>query len=199
MNGLGASDAAAVMGLSPWRSNLQLWLEKTGQSEAPSLDGNEAVELGRNLEEPVREIFRIKHPEYELEYYPYDMLFQPDRPWLFATLDGELMEKATGRHGIYEGKTARCGKRTEWAQWRGQVPAHYFCQVCHQMLATGADFAWLATFLLNLEGDACEYREYYFERSDHVDDISVVEAKEIKFWGYVQRREMPPIVLNGLM
>lgn len=196
--GLGASDAASVMGLSPWRSNLQLWLEKTGQAQGLELDGNEAVELGKSLESPVRQIFAVKHPEYEVEYYPYDILYQPERPWLFATLDGELLEKATGRHGIYEGKSSRCGKRSDWAKWRGQVPSYYFCQVCHQMLATGADFAWLAAFLLNLEGDACEYREYYFERSEHTDDIELVLEREIRFMGYVQSNEMPPIVLNGL-
>ena len=196
--GLGGSDAAAALGLSPWKSNLQLWLEKTNQRPAPDLSGNAAVELGHDLEAPVRAIFAAKHPEYTVENYPYDILYLQDRPWLFSTLDGELTEKKTGRRGIYEGKTATCGKKSDWAHWRGRVPMHYYCQILHQMLSTGWDFAWLAALLMNLEGDVCEYREYYFSREDAKEDLKMVLDGEEKFYSFVRSGQMPPIVLNGI-
>ena len=31
--GIGGSDAASVLGISPWKSNVQLWEEKTGIAE----------------------------------------------------------------------------------------------------------------------------------------------------------------------
>lgn len=195
-NGLGASDAAAVMGLSPWCSNLQLWLEKTGQAESGDISAKESVALGISLEGPVREIFRIKHPEYELEHHAFDILYQPERPWLTATLDGELRHRETGARGVYEGKTSTISRRGDWQKWNGRVPDNYYCQVCHQMLATGWDFVWLVAFLLNLEGDRCEYREYLFLREDCREDMEAILEPEEKFWDKVLRREMPPMRLN---
>lgn len=41
--GIGGSDAAAIVGLSKWKSPYQLWLEKTGQVEAEDISDKEVV------------------------------------------------------------------------------------------------------------------------------------------------------------
>ena len=104
--GIGGSEAAAAIGRSPWKTALTLWKEKTGAQAAPDLSGNEAVELGRRMEPAIRDFFMAQYPGYELYYGAYDILYQSDRPWLFATLDGELTETDTGRKGILEIKTS---------------------------------------------------------------------------------------------
>ena len=43
-NGIGASDAPAALGISPFKSRGDLWAEKTGLVEPPDLSDNEAVE-----------------------------------------------------------------------------------------------------------------------------------------------------------
>ena len=93
--GIGGSEAAAAIGRSPWKTALTLWKEKTGAQAAPDLGGNEAVELGRRMEPAIRDFFMAQYPGYELYYGAYDILYQSDRPWLFATLDGELTETDT--------------------------------------------------------------------------------------------------------
>lgn len=47
--GIGGSEAAAALGLNPWKSQFQLWLEKTGVVEAEDLTNNEFVYWGRCL------------------------------------------------------------------------------------------------------------------------------------------------------
>lgn len=195
--GIGASDAAAILGLSPWKSNLQLWLEKTGQRTTAEITGNEAIDLGNRLEPNVRQIFKAKHfNDLHVAYYPYDILYQSERPWLRATLDGEITEIATGRRGIYEGKTATCIKRSDWGKWQNGIPQNYLVQCLWQMLATDAEFVYLVAFLMNKEGDRCEYREYLLEREEHLEDLNFVLEEGQKFWKYVETKQMPPMVLK---
>ena len=54
---IGGSDIAAVMGMSRWKTPLTLWLEKTGEIESTTNSNNEAVELGRELEDFVAKKF----------------------------------------------------------------------------------------------------------------------------------------------
>ena len=51
LHGIGGSDAAAALGLNPWRSNLDLWEIKTGRKAAPDISDNERVRYGQNAEE----------------------------------------------------------------------------------------------------------------------------------------------------
>ena len=55
--GIGGSDAAAVIGLSRWKSPFQVWLEKTGQTEPDDLSNNEYVYWGTVLEQAVADRF----------------------------------------------------------------------------------------------------------------------------------------------
>jgi predicted phage-related endonuclease len=43
---IGGSDAAAALGLSPWKTNVDLWEEKTGRKPAPDISNNAAVHCG---------------------------------------------------------------------------------------------------------------------------------------------------------
>lgn len=195
--GLGASDAAAALGLSPWKTNIALWFEKTGQAPAPDLSDNEAVRLGHLLEAPLRDIFAAEHPEYEVEHHPYDILYRSDRPWLRATLDGELFEKSTGRRGVLEIKTSALSSAREWAQWRDKVPTHYYCQVLWQGLATGYDFAWLFAKLKGLDGNS-SLRAYFFDFAARGEDLEWVLQGGEKCWKHIEDKTMPSMILNGL-
>ncbi len=101
--GIGGSEAAACVGLSPWKTPLELWKEKTGVISEKDLSDKESVSRGVRLEPALRELYRALHPEYNVEYYKYDLLFQSERPWLFATLDGEIVTE-DGTRGISKSK-----------------------------------------------------------------------------------------------
>ena len=195
-HGIGGSEAAAAIGMSPWKTPLTLWKEKIGTAKAQDLSSNAAVEQGKRMEPAIRAFFMAQHPEYELYYGAFDILYQSDRPWLFATLDGELTETATGRKGVLEIKTSTIQKSLDWEKWRDQVPQGYFTQVCHQMLATGYDFAILYAALYDYRGNITFPQPYVFERSDHKGDLEWLLAKETDFWQRVETNTMPAQVLH---
>ena len=50
LHGIGGSDASSVLGLNPWRTNLQLWRIKTGRETAPDISGKSYVQYGSEEE-----------------------------------------------------------------------------------------------------------------------------------------------------
>ena len=191
--GLGGSEAAAIVGLSPWMSATELWQIKTGIKSRKNFS-NEAIEKGIAFEPVLRELFKAKHPEYDIEYHQFDLLYQSERPWLFATLDGEIRDNERQRQGILEIKTASPQNKAAWAKWDNATPLSYRAQITHQLLATGYDFATLFAYLFNFEGDMT-IREYNFERERMVDDMDWLLEKETAFWHKVQTRQQPDTVL----
>lgn len=190
---LGASEAGAVCGLG-FMSPVELWKLKTGMAKPKDLSGNQNVIYGNWAEDGLRTLFMAKHPELYLDYHPYDFLYQTERPWLRATLDGELTD-ITGSRGILEIKTASCVKRAEWDAWRNRIPDGYLCQVSHQFLATGFDFAYVFAELMAQDGHS-ELRTYYFRREDMEENLEYVLAEEEKFWSCVVTKTIPPVPLR---
>ena len=194
--GIGASEAAAAVGMSPWQSPIELWKLKSGLAQPKDLSDNPAVIQGNRMEPAIRDFFMAIHTEYSLEYHPYDLLFQKERPWLFATLDGELTDQ-DGRRGILEIKTATPNGKAGWDKWaNGNLPQNYYIQTLHQMLATGFDFVRLYAALYSINGDIT-MREYEIERDDAQEDMEWLLEQEAEFWGKVQNGVMPamPLIL----
>lgn len=193
--GIGASEAAAVVGMSKWMSATELWRLKTGRAEDKDLSGNESVQKGVRLEDSIREFFKALRPEYSVEHHAYDMVFQKGRSWLFATLDGELTNK-DGKNGILEIKTATPTSKEAWEAWNGRVPDNYYCQILHQMLATGYDYAVLVAALFDKDENV-EIRFYEFDREDCQADLDWLLGEETYFWeNYVLKDRMPPVSIK---
>lgn len=198
LNGIGASEASAVIGCNPYMTNVDLWMLKTGRKVAPDISSNAHVAYGHNAEGPIRELFALDYPQYSVSYGgAFDMVHNPEHPWLFATLDGRLEENETGRRGILEIKTTEILRSMAREKWRDGVPQNYYVQLCHQLLATGWEFAVLHAQLKRVwDGEVkTERRSYFVERAEIQDDLDYLLEKEIEFWGYVQRDEMPPLLL----
>lgn len=194
IRGIGASEAAAAIGLSKWCSPIELWREKTGKAPPKDLSGVDYVELGTKTERPMRELFTVLHPEYKVEHFPFDILYQRHRPEYFATLDGELTDLATGDRGILEIKKFEIQKSSDWQEWKDKIPNYYFCQILHQFHATGFSFAWMFALLLKRDGDG-ELRQYYFPRELYEPDIDALIDEEEQFIGYVRSGRVPPTPL----
>lgn len=190
-NHIGGSDCAAILGVSKWRSNVDLYREKVGSLKR--FVTNDAIELGKRAEPALRDLYAAYNPQMSVEYYQYTIIFQEQYPFIASTLDGELTDE-NGRKGILEIKTAAVSRKSQWECWNKRIPNHYLTQVLHQMISTGYEFADLYACLTGLDGESV-IRTYRFERSDYVDDISFLIEKETEFWGYVQRKQIPPLVL----
>lgn len=191
---IGASEAGAILGVG-FISKIDLWKIKTGRAQPKDLSGNEAVAYGNRAEDALRQLFMAKHPELSLDYRPYDFVYQSERPWLRATLDGELTDIATGARGILEIKTTSCLSRADWAKWNGRVPDGYYSQLVHQFLATGFSFAYLFAELMGKDGNS-SLREYLFLRETMQEDMDFLLGEEETFWRCVETDKIPPVPLR---
>ena len=192
--GIGASEAAAIVGLSPWMTTTELWELKTGRKTETDKSDDEFISQGIRLEPALREVFQAIHPEYKVEYHQYDMLCQSDRPWLFATLDGEITDDYL-RKGVLEIKTATPNGKAGWDKWNNQIPDYYFVQTLHQLLATGYDFVIVYAALFSNEGNVF-LREYTIDRSDYEEDMAWLLGKEEAFWKSVEGKSAPPLLIT---
>ena len=195
--GIGGSDAACILGLNPWKTNVQLWEEKTGFSEPEDISDKPAVIYGKQAEAPIRSLFLLDHPEYSSTYDQYGLIANdPQRPWLFATLDGELFDWQKNP-GVLEVKTTEIKRSQDWAKWDNRVPNNYYIQILHQLLATGYGFAWLVAQIKWHKGDMMQktIREYHFERADLLDDLQYLRDAEDKFWWHVENKVRPALIL----
>lgn len=199
--GIGGSDAAAVLGLSPWKKNTDVWKEKMGLIK-PSFETNKRMEEGTLAEEPITRLFAVEHSDiYEVIDYK-DTVFK--RGYQIASVDGGLIEKATGRKGGLEIKHTEPLSRKAWEEWDDKIPMYYFCQILHYLSVTGWDFyilkARFKSYSLDENGDkvlVITEREYKFERQEEEKEgnIEFLEKGERDFWRYVLAKRAPPLKL----
>lgn len=197
-SGLGASDAGTVLGINPWKSNVDLWAEKTGLKEAEDISDKPYVKYGHDAEPHIRALFALDHPELEVTYEsPYKIIRNDEHRWMFCTPDGELRD-SEGNHGGLEIKTTEIMHSRQWAEWNDRIPDQYYCQVLHQMLATGWKYVWLRAqikYTTRSGEKRAEMREYYISREEHQEDMKALLEAEIAFWEHVQKKECPALLL----
>lgn len=141
--GIGGSDAATVWGLNKYKTNVRLWEEKTGKREAEDISDKPCIIYGTQMESILRDSFKIKHPEFEVSYQENTVIKHPKYPFLFASLDGQLVNKESGEMGILEIKTSDVNKSRHYEDWKGKIPDNYYLQCLHYMNVTGYTFVIL--------------------------------------------------------
>jgi len=182
--GIGSSDAAAAVGLNPYKSQLELWLEKTGRDTSlPKLDPNdeESPAYWGNILEPIvathytkRSGHRVRRVNAVLQHP------DPKLPWMLANIDREVIGADDVQ--ILECKTAGInGARL----WKEGVPEYVQLQVMHQLAVTGKQAADVAVLL---GGQHLEIHR--IERDESM--IARLINLERLFWDYVVSDTPPP-------
>ena len=205
LQGIGGSEAAAIIGLSPWCSNTELWKRKTGRVAAPDISDNEAVKYGHAAEGLIRGLFALDYADkYKTEYRGrFDLVRNEKHPFILSTLDGRLTELKTGKKGVLEIKTTAIVRSMQKEKWwkdgKPCIPDQYYCQCLWQMLSGGFDFAVLHAQLKYDYGDGdirSERRTYRFDRDEKQEDIEYLQTEGVKFWEeYVLKDKEPPLIL----
>jgi putative phage-type endonuclease len=135
--GIGASDVAAILGLSPYRSSFEVWAEKMHGSERPATD---AMEWGLRLEDVILEAFGDRRGLYtgarEL------LVRHPETEWAMATIDALAFESP--RDPVFTDAIANIQVKTsnDWQRWE-EIPDHYQLQCTWEMGVTGLDVTFL--------------------------------------------------------
>lgn len=199
---IGGSDASAILGLNPWKSNVDLWFEKTGQIIPEDISSKPYVQFGISAEPIIRELFKLNYPQYKMDYVENWSHVNDSVPWAAASLDGELTEITTGRKGIWECKTTEIVSNMSKEKWSGKIPDNYYCQLLHYLLVReDCDFAHLTALLTWKFQDREIYqqlRNYHIERSDVAEDVLYLATEEKKFWKHVQEGKEPGLILPAL-
>lgn len=161
---IGASDSSAVLGINPWKSNVELWLEKTNPESLLDQPDNLNMRLGRDMEPILRQLFteetglqvrQDNHIRYDDEY-----------PFLSTNLDGRIV----GDKVPLELKTT--------GMWDGMIPDNYFCQLQHQMMVTKSPYIYFAVLVLSNFGKQFIVEKY--ERNERF--IADMRATMVDFW-----------------
>lgn len=195
---LGGSDASAVLGLNPYRNNVEVWQEKTGRITPEDISHKSYVRYGLDAEQYLTALFALDHPQYEVTAnQDYTVIRHPKYRFIAGTLDGSLVERETGRRGVLEIKTTEILNSMHREKWNDKIPDNYFCQCLHYLLATGWDFVILkAQLKTNYDGDIrLNTRHYTIERSEVQEDLDYLLEQEVRFWEYVKKDKKPNLVL----
>ena len=196
---IGGSDAAAVVGMSPYMSNVELWEIKTGRKKQKDISDSPVVVYGTKAEEHLRNLFRLDFPEYLVMYEPNNFVTNPAYPGCHVSLDGRLYDKA-GRLGVLEIKTAEVKSAIQRKKWEDGIPQNYYIQLLHEMAITEAEFAVLCAQLKYCrDGDIWKITKHYkLERADVETDIQILMEVEAAFHECIVNDTPPDLILADI-
>lgn len=175
--GIGGSDASVIMGLNPYKSPYQLWLEKTGQVEPPDLSDNQYVYWGAKNEANIADWFQ---EETGKKVKRLGTLQSMEYPFMLANVDRTVI----GENAGLEIKTAGVSQYRKWKD--DEIPDAYYCQCLHYMAVTGADYWYIAVLL---GGNEALWKKINRNEAD----IAILTEAERAFWDIVQKRTPPAI------
>ncbi len=176
---LGGSDVAPILGISPWRTPLDVYLDKIQPRKEETDPGRlKVLNRGKRMEPYVIDLLA---EETGLEIIRRgERYLDPDLDFIAAEIDAEA---ATGEN--IEIKTVSPFKAREWGEEQSdEIPLHYAAQAMHGMMVTSRE---VCVFGVLIGGD--DFRVYRIERDDVT--IDAIRQKEIEFWSRIQARQAP--------
>ena len=175
--GIGGSDIASILGMSRYKSQFQLWLEKTGQAEAEDLSENEAVYWGTVLEDAVANRFcELTGKKVRRN----GTLADDEYPFMLANVDRMVVGEDAG----LECKTTSGFNGKAWDG--DEVPDAYYLQCQWYMMVTGCK-TWYIACLIG--GNKFVWKEVPRNEAD----IKAIREAAVEFWQKVENMEMPPV------
>lgn len=170
--GIGGSEAAAVMGLSPWKTPYQVWQDKRGLSG--TREETQAMKWGTILEPVIRQQYAeetgriVRLPGH---------LVDEEYPFMLATVDGISEDR------VLEVKTSR--GMSEWGEpGTDEIPMVYLIQVQQYMRVTKLSLADIAVLI-----GGSDFRIYTVEEDKELQEMII--EREMAFWKLVQDNTPP--------
>jgi putative phage-type endonuclease len=169
---IGASDAAVILGLSPYLTKYDLWEQKVLGKIS---EQNSAMSRGAALEPAARECFEKSTGIFVLP----KVVIHSDYEWMMASLDGINFEGTT----IVEIKCPN--KEVHALAEKGIIPPHYMAQIQHQFAVTGA----LKGYYFSYNGERGALVEVFPDQKFIKDMIK----EEEKFYELMVKKEPPAL------
>ena len=190
--GIGGSDVAALLGISPWRTARDLFYDKLNIAVVEDHEDNwVALEMGHLLEPLVAKIFqhRTGYKVYQIK----KMFQHPKYPWMLADVD-YFVELPDGTTAILEIKTTNYNAKDNWwLDGEETIPAYYESQGRHYMAVMDVDRCFFCCLYGNNEQESIirdMQRDLAYE-----DEMIFLEQY---FWeNHVLTRTPPPYTEDG--
>lgn len=175
-SGLGGSEIAPVLGLSPWESRFSLWHRKAGM--VGPVEESPEMEWGKRLEPVILQKYRDAHPE--LDFRTRNGTFAHDqRPWQIANPDLLAADR------VVEAKFSMFGDG--WGDpGTDQVPIYYRTQVLWYLDVLGHQRADICVLI-----GGADYREYVIEYDPA--EAQLLRDAAVEFLDTIARAERPDI------
>lgn len=176
---LGGSDAAAVIGVSPYATPVELWLQKTGRAPKEVIDAaqQKRFDRGHKLEPFIRDmvIDKLRAEGNSVELIACNERYvDPDYPFLSCEIDFELM--LNGEHINCDAKSVSGFARKKWGEVDTEdVPIEYAAQFMHGLMVTGRRTCLVAALRSFDDVDI-----YWTHRDDET--IAAMRPKLVSFW-----------------
>lgn len=179
---IGGSDLGAILGINNFRTELDVYFEKTSEGVAEDTAG-EAAYWGTVLEDVVAQEY-AKRTGFKIEK-PAGLIRHSEYPFIACNLDYWVIDDEGNRH-ILECKTANQMKVTCWGEeGTDQIPESYLYQVAYYAAITGASRVDVAVLI-----GGQDFRIYRYDKDEVKESQLIIAAK--KFWNNHVLAEVPP-------
>lgn len=180
--GIGSSDMAAVLGMSRYRSELDVYLDKIGETPLDSDDAGEAALWGNLLEHVVAVEWADRHG---VAVRRVGTVAHVAHRHMICDLDRMVTGCPDHKRCALEVKTRSAWKADEWKD--GAIPDDVEAQVMHQLAVTGLDAIHVAALV---GGQRLESR-LVARDSDYIGDLLRVGES---FWNGHVTAGVPPTI-----
>lgn len=184
---IGGSDAASILGISPWKSPFMLYQEKIGEYKEEITPAKQKIfNRGHRWEPVVIEMLvdELKDRGHDVHIIDKNGRYiDPEHTFLAAEIDLELLLDGETVNG--EMKTVHPFAAKDWGeQDTDEIPMYYTAQVSHGQMVTRRDKTIVAALI-----GADDLRVHVVERDDEL--IKIIRTKEVEFWERIQRGQAP--------
>jgi putative phage-type endonuclease len=178
---LGGSDAGAILGLSPWRTPYECWLDKTTPPAPPDPKRQKFFTRGKRLEPVVLDMMR---EETGFTVATRNQRYiDSEHDFMACEIDAE-----TDAGENVEIKTVHPFLAKKWGEEdTDEIPPVYTAQAMHGLMVTKRRVCIFGVLI-----GADDLRTYRVERDDEV--IAAMRAREVEFWNYVVTMTPPPLI-----
>ena len=168
---IGASEAGSILGINPYKSAVDVYLEKV--LRVTDFPDNLNMWLGRELEPIIKKRFE-EETGFKVRN-DHKIRVDSEHSFLTTNLDGMVV----GDRVPVEYKAL--------GRWDGEIPDYYFSQVQHQMMVSDSEYAYFVVLLL------AGRKEFIIEKVDRNDEfVASMRSEEVAFWQEHVEKQIPP-------
>ncbi|SEN73264.1 YqaJ viral recombinase family protein [Nitrosomonas marina] len=184
---IGGGDVAAILEVSPWKSQFQLYQEKIGEfQEEITPQKQRLFNRGKRWEPVVIDMLvdELQSLGHDVHILDRNKRYKdPVHNFIAAEIDLELIIDGEEFNG--EMKTVHPFAAKDWGDENtDEIPIYYTAQCLHGQMVVGRNRTIVAALI-----GADDLRVHFVDRDEEM--IRIMRQKEIEFWTRVQNRDAP--------